>query len=159
MGCPKPTISLYSGFYKIQRIPFNRLLTAFLKALFQQALVEQIQRIPYNRLLTAFLRALFQQASVDQIQRIPLNRHLMAILWGLSWRCIVDVCFLDFGGLPEIGNFPLQLPLQLTAFWLRAWGGYFWRVVPWIFHGIAQSRQFPFTAVSTKYNVYRSIGF
>ena len=84
MDCPKSTISLHSGFYKIQRIPFNRLLTAFLKALFQQALVEQIQRIPYNRLLTAFLRALFQQASGEQIQRIPLNRLLMAIFLGSS---------------------------------------------------------------------------
>ena len=35
----------------------------------------------------------------------------------------MDACFRDFGGLPEIANFPLQLPLQLTAFWLRAWGG------------------------------------
>ena len=113
----------HSVFYKIQRIPFNRLLTAFLKALFQQALVEQIQRIPFNRPLTVFLRALFQQASVEQIQRIPLNRLLMVILGVLSWRCIVDACFSDLGGLPEIDNFLLQLPLQLTAFRLRAWGG------------------------------------
>ena len=158
MDCPKSTISLHSGFYKIQRIPFNRLLTAFLKALFQQALVEQIQRIPFNRLLTAFLRALFQQASVEQIQRIPLNRLLMAIFGVLSWRCIVDACFLDFGGLPEIGNSLLQVPLQLTAFWLRAGGGtsggLFSR-----FSWITQIRQFPFTASSTKYSVCRSIGF
>ena len=97
MDCLKSAISLHSGFYKIQRIPFNRLLTAFLKALFQQALVEQIQRIPHNRLLTAFLRALFQQASVEQIQRIPLNRLLMTIFRGpllaVAFRGSLEVLF------------------------------------------------------------------
>ena len=87
------TIFHHSVFYKIQRIPFNRLLTAFLKALFQQALVEQIQRIPFNRPLTVFLRALFQQASVEQMQRIPLNRLLMAIFLasfpgGVLWTLV-----------------------------------------------------------------------
>ena len=76
MDCPKSTISLDSDFYKIQRIPFNRLLKAFLRAFFQQVVVEQIQRIPLNRLLTVLLKALFQQALVEQIQRIPFNRLL-----------------------------------------------------------------------------------
>ena len=57
------------------------------------------------------------------MQRIPLNRLLIASYSVLSWPCIMDAGFLDFGGLPEIGNFPLQLPLELAAFWFRAWGG------------------------------------
>ena len=78
MDCSKSTISLHSDFYKIQRIPFNRLLKAFLRAFLQQVVVEQIQRIPRIRLLTALLKALFQQAPVEQLQRIPFNRLLTA---------------------------------------------------------------------------------
>ena len=159
MDYPNSTISLHSVFYKIQRIPFNRLLTAFLKALFQQALVEQIQRIPYNRLLTAFLRALFQQASVEQIQRIPLNRLRMAIFPGPLLAVYCGRLFPGFWRPARNRQFPFTASLTTDSFLIPRLGGYFWRVVSWIFSWIPQNRQSPFTADSTKYNVYRSSGF
>ena len=123
LDCPKSTISLHSGFYKIQRIPFNRLLTAFLKALFQQALVEQIQRIPYNRLLTAFLRALFQQASVEQIQRIPLNRLRMAIFLGPLLAVYCGRLFSGFWRPARNRQFPFTASLTTDSFLAPCLGG------------------------------------
>ena len=55
----------------------------------------------------------------------------------------MDACFLDFGGLAEIGNFPLQLPLQLTAFWLRAWGGVLLEGCFLDFRGLPKFDNFP----------------
>ena len=55
----------------------------------------------------------------------------------------MDACFRDFGGLPEIANFPLQLPLQLTAFWLRAWGGTSGGLFSGVFRGLPKIDNFP----------------
>ena len=162
MDCPKSTIFLHSSFYKIQRIPFNRLLTAFLKALFQQAFVEQIHSIPYNRLLTAFLKALFQQASVEQIQRIPLNRLLMAIFWGPLLAVYCGRLFSRFWRPARNRQFPFTASLATDSFLAPRLGGYFWRVVFWIFFMDCPKSTISFhsgTADSTKYNVYCSVGF
>ena len=70
---------------QLQRIPFNRLLTAFLQALLEARNVEQLQRIPFNRLLAAFLQALLEARSVEQLQRIPFNWLLAAVFLLARW--------------------------------------------------------------------------
>ena len=114
---------------QIQRIPYNRLLTAFLKALFQQALVEQVQRVPFNRLLTAFLRALFQQVSVEQIQRRPFNQPLTAIFWGPLLAVSCGRLFSGFWRAARNRQFPFTASLTTDSFLAPCLGGYFWRVV------------------------------
>ena len=118
MDCPKSTISLHSVFHKIQRIPFNRLLTAF-------------------------LRALFQQASVEQIQRIPFNRLLMAIFWVPLLAVYCGRLFSGFWRAARNRQFPFTASLTTDSFLAPRLGGYFWRVVFWIFHGLLKIDNFP----------------
>ena len=132
MDGPKLSIFLHS-----------RLLTAFLKALFQQAFVEQMQRIPHNRLLTAFLRALFQQASVEQIQRIPFNQRQTAIFWGSLLAVSGGRLFSGFWGAAPNRQFPFTTSITTDSFLAPRLGGYFLRVDFWIFHGLPNIDNFP----------------
>ena len=115
---PNSTISHHSVFYKIQRIPFNRLLTAF-------------------------LRALFQQASVEQIQRIPFNQPLTAISWGPLLAVSCGRLFSGFWRAARNRQFPFTASLTTDSFLAPRLGGYFWRVVFSIFRGLPKIDNFP----------------
>ena len=113
-----------------------------MKALFQHALVEQVQRIPFNRLLTAFLRALFQQASVEQIQRIPFNQPLTPISWGPLLAVSCGRLFSGFWRAARNRQFPFTASLTTDSFLAPRLGGYFWRVVFSIFRGLSKLDNF-----------------